>query len=1451
MNMISDAYNKWRASKATAVVEARQTGFTINEFGDEGTVCFKDLERTYQSNKTPEGQKKNIENTVNLLKSKQVAVMTPNAERATKKALKPKLGIGEKICAVVAWIFNCPTKKRAHRMQNEMEYNFGRAAANMINLSYLKASNPENSGIRKAQEGIKDNLTKFFDWTDRFVGRFNLDKTEANATEKCENQVISRLVNSLVNSLKDEKGKISGDLSQLERLLDAAKNWRKPTSADEADGKINDRIDRIMNAIKTEVGARLEAIKAAERAEPPPPPTGLRGVVENVKNAVTSAVEKWRNSLKSTLINKTDELKKFCESIGGEMDVIKQAFERISDDLQSELNKRETDFNHKDLNEQAITDALASMDKHIGEAIKKGREIIDARLKKELVDHTNELQAKLFLGQDGYANVDVKKVNEQLTAMFRHTNATVEDVQRNILENPSRSLHYYADRFKEADKARAAALLQNTDLLSSKAITAVNKAIEQFSAARTALQKEIRPTLAKIELANQLEKKELQPPENVDLKDWQDACRALGKFIQRDDFNDLENLQDMPSSAVNLIKDHKEHFLEGLGGDAKNRLDRVLGYENLKMGFDLVELDYLGYGSKENVDSGFYMTSLFYDELLKNVNSLDEKVNSKDANDSAVDRSIKDSIFKSMTEELDDTFLAADSALRRTDVKDTEENRANGFFFDNDGGTKGWVSNEEAERVVTHLTKLIGKVDLYVAQKSAQYLEKKIADAGSKEKAAGALYQETKSDGASGIWSDEYSMERLRLIESAQEYLRPLVSAYRSARGIVAVNALERIRKDIQSIRSANPSDVETIKLCNAAESAIDKAYSESVITDGSVPTDSSAPRTVLPCCLGVGESVTALRALYDKIAKDGSSADGTSPAVDLDRFADNIDRLSFYGEHGDSVLSSNVGSVHLERTIKMMDNLTISHKRSRDIVDLVSNSLQSVTALMERIKKPSESNEYDSKWFKPRDLSVHQDSLRKNFSEYTKNMDEYVRTLMEDQLRPDPAKRQTAADNVHKSLAACYSSLVPIVSFLADYEVFVREKYVEHDARKKELETKVAAGAAKAYPGNEAMQAAYVEQERKNVAQSLAKEFPVCYQSRPAELFTEARTAIHNVFGAIGEISRFLSRSLGEAAAEDKLKITSAGAKLLHIDWGVVNEEITKRDISEREKLNDPVLNEAFNPQVETHGISLLARHQEARRIYRNEFNIDSRSRETNFKSWGFVFTDKIFREMNTMCLLLSNEKMKIARQPEPENKLKAFFKSKPGDATAVIKEIANLIAMRKYIESDQDLDEYLSNKVKSNAISADDYKKFKELFAGNDNMIVNQLVSLCSASKVFETHNAFGFVKNEQYAAFLNLYLGRAKVEAYTIASVEMVENAISRVAVKNRDGEQAYYTLNFDEKNKKIIFTPERSGKFRHFSVDESVEYKSDAINEKQTMNFPFEYKDNSFVVESPAQ
>ena len=80
MNMISDAYNKWRASKATAVVEARQTGFTINEFGDEGTVCFKDLERTYQSNKTPEGQKKNIENTVNLLKSKQVAVMTPNAE---------------------------------------------------------------------------------------------------------------------------------------------------------------------------------------------------------------------------------------------------------------------------------------------------------------------------------------------------------------------------------------------------------------------------------------------------------------------------------------------------------------------------------------------------------------------------------------------------------------------------------------------------------------------------------------------------------------------------------------------------------------------------------------------------------------------------------------------------------------------------------------------------------------------------------------------------------------------------------------------------------------------------------------------------------------------------------------------------------------------------------------------------------------------------------------------------------------------------------------------------------------------------------------------------------------------------------------------------------------------------------------------------------------------------
>jgi hypothetical protein len=1395
--------NSYRSRQAMAVLGARQTEFTINEFGDEGTVCFKDLERTLLSNKTPQEQKKNIENTVNLLKSKKVAVMRPNSERATTKNLKPKLGFWEAVGATFAYIFNVPTKARAHRMQNEMEYRFGRAAANMINLSYLKVSNPENAGIAVAQEGIRKNLTEFLDRTDTFVARYKLGKADANATEKCENQIISRLVNSLVNSLKGENGKISGDVSQLERLLDTAKNWSRPASANEAEGKIYDRMDRIMNALKTEIETRLEAERAAQGAEAAPP-TGLKGVVETVKNTLKSVFENWKNSLKSTLEKKTRELKDFCDSISGEMGDIQEAFERISKDLEAELKGVVADFSHKDLNEQAITDAENAMDKHIGNAIQKGREIIDRRLKKELAAHKAETRRELFVGNRDHSKMDVGETNKKLSEMLNHTVQTVEDAEKTLKENPRGSLNYLSRRYRKENIAEATKQLQDTKLLSSQAITAVNKAIGQFAATRTELLQSIRPTLAKIELANQLEKKESNPPANVDQKAWKDACQTVGKFLQDDKSN---NLYDMPSSAVGLIREHKDHFLEGLGADAKKRLGQVFAFQNLQAGFDESEIDHLGYAGKVNNGSCSHMSQQFYDELRANVIKLDEKVFNPNPDDTAVDREIKDSILRIMTDELDDTCIAANSGKEKTGVEDTKENRENGVFidtgidFEKNAVSKCWVSNEDAERLVLHLTTLIGKVDVLIAQKSAQLLEKTIdvASASGDEKPEEIVFEDIKLDGSSSAWNDEYSKARLRQIEKAQDYLKPIVTAYRDARAIVAVNALERLRTDLQAIRSAGASNDEIVKLCNTAEYAIREAGSD------------------------VGRSVEALIKLYDKITNDESLAKDVSLAVDLDKFAENIDRLSFYGERGDGVFSANVGSVHLDRTIKLMDNLMIAQKRSRDIMNLVSNSLESVRNLVAAVDNATH-DQFSSDWFKTRGLSISQDKLRKNFSDYTKNVIEYVQTLMDDQIKPDSDKRTAAAENVRKSLAACYSSLAPIVGFLTDFEVFIRDKFVNHDILKAKLDDELAKEAEKTHPNNTALQNEFIKNGQVVIDRKLYKAFHECYNVDVDKKFTETRRSIHNVFAAIGEISRSHTVCFGDSAAEDKLNISSADAKLLHADWGAVNEDIKVKDLLERNKMDDPALNDTFNQKIDTGGLNdYKLAVNEARRTYRTEFNLDSASQSTNSRSLGLVFSDDIFRAMNTMYLMLSNAKMK---KTLPET---------------VIKEIGNLIAMRNPAMTKETLAEHLKN-----AVPKKDFEAFEKAIQLDDD-IVSQLQVLALKRGVYGIDKEFGFAKSEQLCVSLNLYLKSAGVKDYAISAVDTLDNAVLRVAVKNEDGDEAYCTLNYDSKKKKIVFTPEMSDRFRKFSVNDSVVVK--IMNEKQTMKFPFGYVDNSFVVELP--
>ena len=195
----------------------------------------------------------------------------------------------------------------------------------------------------------------------------------------------------------------------------------------------------------------------------------------------------------------------------------------------------------------------------------------------------------------------------------------------------------------------------------------------------------------------------------------------------------------------------------------------------------------------------------------------------------------------------------------------------------------------------------------------------------------------------------------------------------------------------------------------------------------------------------------------------------------------------------------------------------------------------------------------------------------------------------------------------------------------------------------------------------------------------------------------------------------------------------------------------------------------------------------------------------------------------MNTMYLMLSNAKMK---KTLPET---------------VIKEIGNLIAMRNPAMTKETLAEHLKN-----AVPKKDFEVFEKAIQLDDD-IVSQLQVLALKRGVYGIDKEFGFAKSEQLCVSLNLYLKSAGVKDYAISAVDTLDNAVLRVAVKNEDGDEAYCTLNYDSKKKKIVFTPEMSDRFRKFSVNDSVVVK--IMNEKQTMKFPFGYVDNSFVVELP--
>ena len=1239
------------AKKAMDVTSQRKDSFTMNEFGDVGVVDLGSLKKMGKLEK---------EDVSAILTGVAVKVRTPNAA-PSRKPQTVKLGKLEAFFAKIADWLNLPTTRRANRMQNAMEYSFGCAVANIVNLSHLSLSGIDSEPAKNVCAEIEKYLTEFFKKTDSFVKAFRLDKAGRNATEDCEDQIVSRFVHSLENA---------GDTESLEKILSVATNWSKQNPPN--------RIDRIMGRLADLISVHKD-VNVAPRAEKP---TGKLTLVANALK------EMFR-----TTSSKVREIEKICSGVGEEMEVFRQAFDSIAIRLRSDLESG------KNISVDAFTDVVKEMDDKISEAIAKGSKLIEDRLAKEESKRKKDVLDELNKGYGDIKNIDVEKTNKYVLDMLTDT-AMTGDMAKSQAENRD-MLWGYHPKEKQEDAAE-------TKLSGTHTVNTVNKAIEAFAKARKELEA-IRYLVGRCEVCELLIQKEETPPEGVDTGDWQEACRSVSDFI-----NSGFNLRQTESKHIDLICRHKEHFIAGLPPKAQTRLERLFEHSAFVKGFsNQSEIKGLvtDSASFENCQAA---TSVFCEQLLENIDELDKAYAPSEKNN-LTDRAIKEKL----SEIVKDGISGFRSKIQ-AGVPQTIEKRHEGVFFTNDAEEVCWISNADMKELVSRLGKAIGRADAIIAYESAL-----------------------------AFASNHCAEKRTELLEKTQAYLKPLVEAYRRARGILAANALARIRQGLGYIRNIVPStytEASWNAKCDEAECAVMN------IRDGN----------------NVRETVAAFESIQTEIEKDMQYGDGLKAKL-ADAFAQDLELLTDYGEQEVGADALSLGNVHLRRTVRSMDNLARAHKRAWDMENLVANSLQSVPEFLKRLATDKYMNEFKSEWLdvKTNRFSIAADKLRTDFSNYTKCVMEYVRTLREEGASSEG--REKAADAVRESLGACCSSFAPIMGLLADIEVFVRERYDAYDNQKIGYEDRSA----------------------------------ICFDLDFAKLYAGMRTAIHNAFAALSEISRGAVYGIENYAAEDGLSIIDVRLEksLSQYDYNTVVADVEIDTRTEREAI-DFKGHESFTKRAGENS-EKNKKLYETRKTYRTEHEIDS-SHLTAAMKIRRSLSDELFRSMEKLFLMLSAAKQ--------NGTLPA----------SVIGRIQELVAARVTISSLDELKAYLGGTAEDIAA----VEKHVDL--------VSQLSSLSSKWDTFGVKK-FGNGMNEASVVRLDEYFKTAKINDYHVAAIDILQGSASRVVIKDNSGNQAYYTMKYNPgkpgKGGEIEFTPEPNslkrffGKgFAAFAVKESYSGRS---------------------------
>ena len=1037
-----------RANRAQKTLDARNDSFKMNAFGN--TVVVKDYTVLKQVGAI------GAEEVKSLLQNHAATVRPVGTRQTDPKASKsysvpknyddsPTVRVPEtptpikdwlkKVCCKVADFFTFRTTRLANRLQDELEFQFGRAIGLTVRGGLYEEQGDERSAWRARMNGDAE-FELFAGKLKRFAALYSIDVTNPRAMEDLSKTFVKRFV----NTIKSDQRTINRIYSMLPERLEKdspvykfSQDLLQDMPSDERENIIyKQEIEYMLRAAlepfvtQTETKAKTVAKDSVEKKSAEP----------SEKSLLEQQMEEEKAFLAKTISEKQQLVRNICDDACKKFKAFEEAFKLTGTPLKS-LNE------FKFLSGSNFQQVIEDMEATIQEVISKGRIVIEETLQER---GTEEVLRELDKGNGKISHIDLKETNQQVSKLLELSWATAEQVKNKASLDSAKE--------KTANNSPSTPQSETPPPLSvTSTINEMNDVIQQLSNARAELNSSIRDKMERYALMELLETKAQTPPGGVDAKVWKKACHLVSDFLIKGGTEIPKKLTD---AQVNLLKEHAAYFSNNLPIPAKERLETIIAVKEESRKVDYSSgMEYHPLNPRDERTDKYWIYCR--DETSKGMTHLNEQLNAILNPNEPTDLDKESAaILRKMFELSNFKFEKFEDLIPEEHVNSNEKIV---FYWE---GKPVAVTQDRIMALMSCLDKAMNAIRGKLVNTHAGH----IANASTAE-------QRTK-----------LHAEASNQLKKATE---PYIKALNALHDILINNTFVHINETIQDCSwNGNVTRLETREHFYSLSRKVDRALSKKR-----------------------GDNVEEVRKAAADVLKLMQQEVSARYVAPMSKF---VGILSTYGNRGEMYEKK-----ALHDGVKMLDNLSLTFKRTADFQNLISNSIEAFPRTLDRLEELQKSeglkkaDTLTSKWMgvNVSALRTMADQLRTDFAIYTKKVANYANLLREEGVwNVDSEQRSTAINEVRDALSICTASFMPMLRLVSELETHARESFQVYDKQSQ-------AGAAH---------------------DGLTP--PLCTDLAFAETAAELHIALQNAFCSLSEISRGLLLEHSQTAETDNLHL-------------------------------------------------------------------------------------------------------------------------------------------------------------------------------------------------------------------------------------------------------------------------------------------------------------------------